>query len=76
MIVEEMLPNIESFSDYMTESIINFYIEEDSYIPEFEKSQLEYEGLIRFFEPRIDINGKRIVQPYDTENNNIIVSEN
>ena len=76
MIVEEMLPNIESFSDYMTESIINFYIEEDSYLPEYEKSQLEYEGLIRFYEPRIDINGKRIVQPYDTENNNIIVSEN
>lgn len=70
MIVEEMLPNIESISDYMTETIINFSIEDDDYMPQYEKSQLEYEGFIRFYEPRIDIDGNVI----DRENTNMLLT--
>ena len=58
MIVEAIVPNIEQNSDFYQETIINFAIEDDDYMSEYEKSQLEYEGFIRFYEPRIDINGK------------------
>jgi len=83
MIVESMLPNIESISDYMTETIINFAIEDDDYMSQFEQSQLQYEGFIRFYEPRIDIDGNRI-KPQDNTvpevqqavPNNIVMSEN
>ena len=76
MIVESILPNIESFSDYMTESIINYSIEDDDYISQFEQSQLEYEGFIRFYEPRIDIYGKRISIDTKTVPDNVVLSEN
>lgn len=76
MIVESILPNIESFSDYMTESIINYSIEDDDYISQFEQSQLEYEGFIRFYEPRIDIYGKRISIDTKIVPTNIVMSEN
>ena len=76
MIVESMLPNIESISDYMTETIINFAIEDDDYMSQFEQSQLEYEGFIRFYEPRIDIDGNRIKPQDNTVPNNIVMSEN
>lgn len=76
MIVESMLPNIESISDYMIETIINFAIEDDDYMSQFEQSQLEYEGFIRFYEPRIDIDGKRIKQQDPILPDNIVVSEN
>ena len=76
MIVESMLPNIESISDYMTETIINFAIEDDDYMSQFEQSQLEYEGFIRFYEPRIDIDGNRIKPADKTVPTNIVMSEN
>lgn len=76
MIVESMLPNIESISDYMTETIINFAIEDDDYMSQFEQSQLEYEGFIRFYEPRIDIDGNRIKPAAKTVPTNIVMSEN
>lgn len=83
MIVESMLPNIESISDYMTETIINFAIEDDDYMSEYEKSQLEYEGFIRFYEPRIDIDGNVLVKEntnklltVDPVPDNIVMSEN
>ena len=58
MIVEAIVPNIEQNSDFYQETIINFAIEDDDYMSEYEKSQLQYEGFIRFYEPRIDIDGK------------------
>ena len=76
MIVESMLPNIESISDYMTETIINFAIEDDDYMSQFEQSQLEYEGFIRFYEPRIDIDGNRISIDTKIVPTNIVMSEN
>ena len=62
MIVEAMVPNIEQNSDFYQETIINFAIEDDDYMSQFEQSQLEYEGFIRFYEPRIDIDGKVLVR--------------
>jgi hypothetical protein len=50
---------------------------------EYEKSQLEYEQFIRFYEPRIDIDGKVIAREntnrlltVDPLPDNIVLSEN
>ena len=70
MIVEAIVPNIEQNSDFYQETIINFAIEDDDYMSEYEKSQLEYEGFIRFYEPRIDINGNVLAK----ENTNTLLT--
>jgi hypothetical protein len=83
MIVESILPNIEQNSDFYQETIINFAIEDDDYMSEYEKSQLEYEGFIRFYEPRIDIDGNVLAKEntntlltVDPLPENIVLSEN
>ena len=79
MIVEAMVPNIEQNSDFYQETIINFAVEDDDYMSQFEQSQLEYEGFIRFYEPRIDIDGNRINTTLPVEKtvpSNIVMSEN
>jgi hypothetical protein len=67
---------IEENSDYFEESIINYSIEDNDYLPEHEKSQLEYEGFIRFYEPRIDIEGNRLPITSNTVPDNIVMSSN
>ena len=57
MIVDSIRPKIEHKSEYAEEYIVGWTIEEDSYMSEFEKSQLDYEGSIRFPEPRLTIDG-------------------
>jgi hypothetical protein len=39
---------IERYDDYIRESIIDFRVVADDYLTEFERDQLEYEGVIRF----------------------------
>ncbi len=39
---------IESDNDHLRETIINFEVVADNYLTEFEQSQLDYEGQIRF----------------------------
>jgi hypothetical protein len=39
---------IEEDNDYMRESIIDFRIVADDYLTEFEQSQLDYEGTVRY----------------------------
>jgi hypothetical protein len=39
---------IEESSDYYQETIIGWELVEDSYLTEFERSQLEYEGEIKY----------------------------
>ncbi len=39
---------IESDNDHFREQIIDFRIVKDDYLTEFEQSQLDYEGVIRF----------------------------
>jgi hypothetical protein len=75
IVYDYIAPKIEEKSDYFEESIINYSIEDNDYIPEFEKSQLEYEGFIRFFEPRITIDGDIIARDRSSENSNIVMSD-
>ena len=39
---------VEQASDYFTETVIGWEIVQDDYLTEFERSQLEYEGSIRY----------------------------
>jgi hypothetical protein len=60
MIVDSIRPKIEHKSEYAEEYILGWTIEEDSYMSEFEKSQMEYDGVITHKEPRLDIDGNLI----------------
>jgi hypothetical protein len=60
MIVDSIRPKIEHKSEYAEEYILGWTIEEDSYLSEFEKSQMEYDGVITHKEPRLDIDGNLI----------------
>lgn len=46
IIVEMVRPKVESDNDYFREHIIDWSVEADDYLTEFERSQLEYEGRI------------------------------
>lgn len=46
--------NIERSDNYFQETVIGWGIENDDYLSQFEKSQLEYEGEITFKEPEVD----------------------
>ena len=60
MVVDSISWKIEYSSEYAEEFIIGWSIEEDDYMSEFEKSQLEYDGEIRHAEPRLTIDGDLI----------------
>jgi len=60
MIVDSIRPKIEHKSEYAEEYILGWSIEEDSYMSEFEQSQMEYDGVITHKEPRLDIDGNLI----------------
>ena len=47
-VVLSLRDQIESDTDYFRESIICWNVVEDNYLTEFERSQLEYEGQIRY----------------------------
>ena len=64
MIVDEIRPKLEHKSEYAEEYILGWSIEEDSYLPEFEKNQLEFDREIKYFEPRLDIEGNVIKKEY------------
>ena len=76
IVYDYIAQKIDQKSDYYEESIINYSIEDNDYMPEFEKSQLEYEGSIRFYEPRITIDGDIIARDRSVENSNIVMSSN
>jgi hypothetical protein len=60
MVIDSIRSKIEHSSDYAEEYILDWSIEEDDYMSEFEKSQLEYEGVIHYAEPRLTIDGDLI----------------
>ena len=64
MIVDEIRPKLEHKSEYAEEYVLGWSIEEDSYLPEFEKNQLEFDGEIKYFEPRLDIEGNVVKKEY------------
>lgn len=51
------MAGVETDNDYCREYILDWTLEADDYLSEFEKSQLEYDGEILFPEPEIDYNG-------------------
>lgn len=64
MIVDEIRPKLEHKSEYTEEYVLGWSIEEDSYMSEFEKNQLEFDGEIKYFEPRLDIEGNVVKKEY------------
>ena len=64
MIVDEIRPKLEHKSEYAEEYILGWSIEEDGYMSEFEKNQLEFDGEIKYFEPRLDIEGNVVKKEY------------
>ena len=72
IVYDYISPKITQNSDLYEESIIDYSIEDDDYMSQFEKSQMEYDGKITYFEPRITIDGDIIAR----ENNNIVKSSN
>lgn len=60
MIVDSIRPKIEHKSEYAEEYILGWSIEEDDYMSEFERSQMEYDGRITYKEPRLDIDGNPV----------------
>ena len=46
--------DIEKSNDYVQETIIEYALEADDWLSDFERSQLEYEGSIQFAEPTIE----------------------
>ena len=72
IVYDYISPKITQNSDHYEESIIDYSIEDDDYMSQFEKSQMEYDGKITYFEPRITIDGDVIAK----ENNNIVMSSN
>ena len=53
-IVERVRSQIERNDEYFQTTIIGYGLEADDYLSWFEKSQLEYDGLIQFKEPTIE----------------------
>ena len=47
-VVAQVTPQIEIANDAFTETVIGWEVVADDYMTDFEKSQLEYEGAIRF----------------------------
>ena len=53
-IVARVRGQIERDDNYFITSIIGYNVEADDYLSDFEQSQLEYEGEIRYKEPTIE----------------------
>ena len=76
IVYDYIAQKIEQKSDYFEETIINYSIEDNDYMSEFEKSQLEHEGSIRFYEPRLDIEGNLLRKDDPSVPSNIVMSSN
>jgi hypothetical protein len=55
-VVEMVRNQIEQDNDYFQTSIIGYSMQSDDYMSWFEKSQLEYDGVITYREPEIEYN--------------------
>ena len=50
------MASVEKDDDYQREYILDWSVEDDGYLSWFEKSQLEYDGVIACKEPTLDYN--------------------
>lgn len=71
IIDSDIRPTIEYSNDYAREYITNFSIVEDDYTTEFEKSQLEYDGVIQFPAKRFVLENEMVLV---TSDDNVIGS--
>ena len=55
MIVDSLRDRIEENNDFYRVDIVSWSLEEDDYLSWYEKSQLEYDGVITFKEPVINL---------------------
>ena len=55
-VVELVRSEIECSNEYFQTTIVGYGIEPDTYLSDFEQSQLDYEGSIQFAEPTIEYN--------------------
>ena len=55
-IVELVRGEIEHNDEYFQSTIVGYGIESDTYLSDFERSQMDYEGSIQFAEPSIEYN--------------------
>jgi hypothetical protein len=62
MVVDEIRSKIEYDGEMSRVYILGWSIQDDEYMSEFERSQLEYEGDIVYPEPRLTIDGDLIRQ--------------
>lgn len=53
-IVSMVRAQIEQNNDAVIEEIVGYNVEQDDYLSEFEQSQLEYDGEVRYPEPTLD----------------------
>lgn len=64
-VVEIVRGEIERSDDYFCTDIIGYGLEDDDYLSDFERSQLDYDGEIMYPEPTIDYSELKAV--YDRE---------
>lgn len=57
VLVDMLYPRIEVSNDGFRRTVIGWEVHDNDYMSSFERSQLEYDGSIEFYEPRIDIEG-------------------
>ena len=53
-VVDNLLPQVQYENEYQIQYLLDWSVEDDSYLSWFEKSQLEYDGEITFKEPELD----------------------
>lgn len=53
-VVDSLLPQVQYYNDYQVQYLLNWTLESDDYLSDFEESQLKYDGEITFREPEIE----------------------
>ena len=53
-VVDNLLPQVQYENEYQIQYLLDWSVEDDSYLSWFEKSQLEYDGEITCKEPELD----------------------
>lgn len=76
VVYDHIAQNITHNNEYYEQTIINYSIEDNDYMPEYEKFQLEFEGFVRFYEPRIDIEGNILTRGQSPNKADISVPSN
>lgn len=55
MIIDGLRYRVENKDNYSEEYILDWTVEDNDYLSDFERSQLEYDGVVTYPEPRLEI---------------------